>query len=217
MSRKSLQVKETARADTKVLGALIISTTNSQVTVDSSKLTAPDRLYDADLAWISCKAARVSIYFAKKNLDDPQKLASRLEIRFPAEDFLTAFLNISRTFYETLKTYTQRWPVEVRASTSDAEKQLPAERSHSEWANFSHMAFSGSEASADFYHVPPSGIARYSKDRDTSGLDLRPVVRVLLTSFELLGVLDAATQLESELREVVPDVHRKTEPLADQG
>lgn len=212
MSKKSnLPVRAGTQADYKMVGALNVSLVKPEISIDASRLQAPSRSYSADTGWVTYTPGQLSLYFAKRDITGPAVLPSRLEIRMPAEDFLR-LLVMSRSFYKLVRRQTDQWnPAVLQVSAPPVG--VRAERTHSEWANFCYAAFSGSSASLDFHQMSIPGIARYSKNRDISGLSLTPVLRVQLSLFELLRLLDEGYALEGKIREDAPEEVRK---LADE-
>ncbi len=181
------------------------------IRVDLSRLPAPTNVYDADAAWVEFARGSASLFFAKQNRDEPTKLRSRLEIRYPVEAMARHFFQNSRQFHVKLREFAATWPTTGVNDRIDAAK-LPAEKQHSEWANFESVAHAGSEAGIDFYRLPPSGIAQFAKGQGTSGLRCTSVARVQLTAFELLGLLDQVETLMIDIRgKLPPDVVKALE------
>ena len=177
------------------------------ITINLAKLAAPDRIYDADFAWIEHRPGAVSLFFGKRNRDVPDSLRTRLEVRYPPENLLGHFWRNSREFHEKLRTFIAKWPKDdSRDKVNPATMTAP--REHSEWSNFEGMAHAGTEASIDFYFMPPSGVARFAQGQGSAGLKLTPVVRVQLSSFELVRLLDAAEPVVKEIEKYVPKSER---------
>jgi hypothetical protein len=189
------------------IGALRIGRTAKSISVDGAALESPRNVYDADITWIEMsRGGTVSIFFAKL-ARGRESLKSRIEIRYPPEDFFNHFWNNSRDFHERLRDFVHKWPVpEPPPNVED----WPADKDHSEWVNFDYMAHSGTEGTIDFYHMPPSGIARYAQIEKPEVLELNPVVRVLLTSAELLRLLDRCEPIAREIDSILPAEQRQT-------
>jgi hypothetical protein len=194
-------------AGTRQIGALRIGLADKSLGIDASRLEAPTQAYDADIAWVDYRPGNVSLFFAKKNRDDRNVLQSRLEIRYPAEDVVNTLWRPSVSFIGRLKTYVQLWPEEARG-TDDAATNLPAARSHSEWASFTYMSHSGTEASVDFYSLAPSAIARYAQSQNIEGMKIHPVVRVQMTAFELAAFVERLAPIVGEIERSLPEGHR---------
>jgi hypothetical protein len=193
---------------TRQIGALRVGLTESSIAIDASKLEAPTNAYDADVAWVEYRPGRLSLIFAKRDRDEANFLKSRLEVRYPPEDFINTFWSNSTAFFERLRTYVGVWPREAREGAVRAPIDLPAKQSHSEWANYAYMAHSGSEASIDLYHLASASLARYAQNRNLEGIRLRGVVRVQLTSFDLLDLIDQLQSLVDEITRTLPEPHR---------
>jgi hypothetical protein len=194
---------------TRQIGALKVDTNEFSIAIDASKLDAPSQVYDADFAWIEYRTGRLSLFFGKYD-DDPEMLRTRLEVRYPPERFISTFWNLSKSFIEKMQTYVETWPKDARAGETPPTN-LHAKDSHSEWASFTYMSHSGSQASLDFYHVNPSGIARLLQTKSTEGLRLLSVVRVQLSTFDLFRLTEQARGVVDAIKETLPDVHRKVE------
>lgn len=188
---------------TRQLGALVVNLAENSYSIDASKLEAPARAYDADVAWIEQKPGSVSLMFAKLERDDPSHYRSRLEVRYPPENLLLSLWHISRSFFAKLERYVESWPEEARRP-AEVQQQLPAKLSHSEWASYTYMSHTGTEATIDFYHIPPGALARFLQRNDTSGLKVLPVVRVQLTTFELMNLVNRIHPLLDVIRESLP-------------
>jgi hypothetical protein len=176
---------------------------NRSITVDMARLPTPPNAYDADYAWIEHSAGDVRLMFAKRNRDEPEKLRTRLEIRYPPESLVGHFWRNSREFHQKMKAFASSWPQDDRRNQVRPET-LPAGKEHSEWANFDSMAHAGTEALVDFYTMPVSGIAKYVGGQGSSGLKMIPVVRVQLTVFELTRLLDSMESVVSEIERYMP-------------
>jgi len=173
------------------------------IRIDYAKLETPGNVYDADYAWITHRAGSTSLFFGKLNHDSPGSLRTRLEVRYPIEAFLRHFWANSRTFHQKLKEFAADWPIDPERAATDP-RGFKAEKEHSEWANFEYVAHSGSEAGIDFFRLPPAGIAQFAKGQGTSGLKCSSVVRVHLTSFELLQLLDQVDAAADAVRGYLP-------------
>ena len=113
----------------------------------------------------------------------------------------------SRRFHNSLKTFLNRWP--SYPSDDLLEFDSLADQDHSEWANFDNMAFAGSGGAIDFYHLPPSGIARFAQGQGSSWLSVVPVVRVMLTAFELTQLLDRIGKIIPDIMFCLPEQERQ--------
>jgi hypothetical protein len=173
--------------------------------VDFSKLSAPTNVYDADLAWIVHRPGAVSLFFAKRSLGEENELRTRLELRYPPENLVHHFWRNSRDFHGRLRQFVEKWPKDQAREAVDATK-WKAQRDHSEWVNFEAIAHAGTEATLDFYLLPPPVVARFSKGLGSAGLKVSPVVRVHMTSFELLRLLDSAADVVAEIEGYLPKI-----------
>jgi hypothetical protein len=173
------------------------------INIDLSKLEAPTNLYDADIAWIKHEIGRVSLFFAKRSVSTTGELRTRLELRYPPENLVHHFWRNSRDFHAGLRQFVERWPKDVQGPAVDANS-IAAQRDHSEWVNFEAMSHAGTEATIDFYQLPPPGIARFAQGLGSSQLKIVPIVRVQMTTFELVHLLDAAATVVAEVERYLP-------------
>lgn len=172
-----------------------------------AKLPAPDRIYEADFAWITVRHGAVSLFFGKQDLDTENTLRTRLEVRCPIEKFVNHLWKNSRDFHQALRKLPD-WPPNPERENLAPEK-WKALKDHSESANFEYIARFGSEAVLDFYYVPPSGIARLAQGMGGAGLRVDPVVRVQTTQREVLRLLNAAEPVAAELASQLPEELRE--------
>ena len=117
----------------------------------------------------------------------------------------------SSKFREKLREATSKMQPDLSRPEADY-RSLPTDRAHSEWVNFDHMARSGTQASLDFYHLSPVGLARYVQKQGSDGLQMIPRVRVLTTMRELLRLLDSAQHLAREIEPTLPEELRGQPP-----
>ncbi len=176
---------------------------DKSININLAKLNAPSNIYDADFAWVEHEPGKVSLFFAKKSRDNKGELRTRLELRYPAENLVHHFWQNSRDFHERLRTFVQLWPNSAFGHHADVSA-WKAEKDHSEWVNFEAMAHAGTEATIDFYAIPAVGIARFRRGGGSADLKIVPVVRVHLTAFELLRLMDAAAPIVREIEGYLP-------------
>src|SRR5688572_21969513 len=117
-------------------GALRFRSGDPGLYVDSSKLEAPDRVYDADVAWIEHNPGETSMVFVKLDAGGAGVGRSRLQIRMPPEDLAGAFWRITEAFYSRLEKFVARWQLPPVDAGRNNRPAVPMEaRQHSEWAN----------------------------------------------------------------------------------
>ena len=165
-------------------------------------LRVPPHTYEADFAWLTLRHGAVSLFFAKEDVGTPGELRSRLEIRYPVEKFCKHLWGNSRDFHARLKKQPV-WPASSDRSAVQPE-EWKAQKDHSQRANFEYMAQYGSDGSIDFYYLVPQGVARLAGGFGGEGLRMEPVVRIQLTSQELLHLLDEAEPLAQSLEPGLP-------------
>jgi hypothetical protein len=201
-----MQPRASLGSQPQVVEDAIHVTPNKGVTIDLAKLRAPSVVYDADVAWIAHKPGSVSLFFGKRALDTAvggaPELRTRLEIRYPPEQFVMHFWRNSEEFSTKLHEFVRRWKFEPVAAVDPSPWR--AAKDHSEWVNFEAMAHVGSEATIDFYQMPASAVARFNQGLGSSGLNPLPIVRVHLTAFELVRLFDQAGTVAEAVKAYMP-------------
>jgi hypothetical protein len=183
------------------------STADADFTIDIAKLESPAKAYDADVGWIEYRPGNVSLFFAKLDRDTPTQLKSRLEIRYTPENLIRTFWNISEPFLDRLRDYVSNWSPEAQRTIDPIPSTTSAVQSHSEWASLTYMSHSGSAAAFDFYFISPSVLARYARSADSSLLKLRGVVRVQISTFEMLSLIERVRPVVEQILRDLPKRH----------
>ena len=189
--------------EARIVGDPITIGPDRSINVDMTKLSAPSNVYDADFAWIVHRPGSVSLFFAKRNLEEDTELRTRLELRYPPENLVHHFWKNSRDFHQRLRKFIEHWPKDEKRDQLDPSK-WKAQKDHSEWVNFEAMAHAGTEAALDFYVLSPTGLARFSRGQGSSGLAVQPIVRVQMTIFELGRLLDSAAEVVTAIEAYLP-------------
>lgn len=167
--------------------------------VHFTKLREPERQYVADFAWVQLRRGAVRFCFGQESLDKGETLRTRLEVRYSYERFVDQYWDSSREFHAALARFRVSPDYTERASVHP--EQWASLRDHAETANFSYIARSGSEGVIDFHSLPPSGVARLVQGMGPGGLHVDPIVRVQLTTVELVHLLDLCEPLVAGVRE----------------
>jgi hypothetical protein len=182
-----------------------LRTSDGALILETSKLGAPQDVYDADVAWLERRSSYVSLYFGKASTEG--ELSTRVEVKLSFEAFIHhLWENSSKEFFGRLK----EWSDKRRGAGAEAKPEplekyrvcVPAKQ-HSIWANFTVFAHAGSEASLDFFHLSPNAIAAFVRTKDGSSIVVTPKLRVLTTTQELLRLLHLAEEIVPELEKVV--------------
>ena len=181
-----------------------ISMADKTIHVNVGLLAPPPRSYDADMASVKRQHGYVALYFGQLEEGQQNRLRSRLKLKYTNEMFVHHYWKHSREFHNDLRKQIIRWKEDpLRVKPMDLST-LRAEREHSEWVNFDYISRSSSQASFDFYHMPPSAVAKFAKGQGSSELALTPVVRVLTTVHVLLDMLNACEPVVDEVRPLLP-------------
>jgi hypothetical protein len=173
---------------------------DGSLAIDVAKLGTPQDLYDADYAWPKRRGGAVSLFFGKANLDEPTKLRTRLELRYPIETFFHHLWNNSRDFHARIKEFLSRRPRDKDRDKLDPAK-MKADRDHSDWVNIDYLAHTGTEAALDFFQLSPGGLAMFAQGKGASRLVMTPKVRVQTATEELCRLLDACEPIAQEVKE----------------
>ncbi len=198
---RNLRGKKSGRSDPST-EPYIVSASNGGFKVDASELHAPTDVYDADYAWVTQRNGAVSFFFAKGQVDDSETLRTRLEVRYPFEGFVHHFWRNSREFHKAVRE--RRAPDWGRGDIDPS--RWKSEKDHSVWANLDYLARSGSQASMDFYELPPWNAVQFNKAQDLSRLRIVPVVRIVLTTDELCRLLDASEPIAEALEGTIGEI-----------
>lgn len=201
---RALERRPAGRSETRVVEDPISVGLDKTISIDLSKVAAPANIYDADIAWVTHQPGLVSLFFGKRDLNEKGRLRTRLELRYPAENLVHHFWNNSRDFHEKVRAFVGLWPTAATQAPQPSVGDWKAEKDHSEWVNFEAMAHAGSEATLDFYSIPAFGIAKYRGGGGTASLKIIPIVRVNLTVFELLRLMDAVAPVIRAIEEYLP-------------
>ncbi len=173
--------------------------TDGGVLINTARLETPNETYDADVAWVERKPASVSLYFAKYNYPGttPPTFLSRVEIRYSFEAFRDNFWKNSREFHQIVRAGPVSANLPARAEPGCDPAQVNAAKSHSMWANFELLSQTGGEASFDVYHMTPRSVVTFI--RGQGEIQVVPLVRISLTSIELLALLNACEPIVQAL------------------
>src|SRR5438105_1357931 len=188
---RALERRPADQSEARVVEDPITVGLDKSINIDLSKVKAPANIYDADVAWVTHQPGLVSLFFGKRDLNEKGRLRTRLELRYPAENLVHHFWGNSREFHEKLRAFVGLWPTAATQTPQPSAGDWKADKDHSEWVNFEAMAHAGSEAMLDFYSIPAFGIAKFRSGGGTAALQIVPIVRVNLTVFELLRLMDA--------------------------
>lgn len=186
----------------KRTGALILNAEARSISIDMSKLGPPQRTYDADLASLEHREGDIRLFFGKLKLPERNTLATRVEIRYPIESFYNHLWHNSRDFHKGLRS--RATGLISRALDQRELHTLRADKDHSEWANFDFMGYSGTEAAIDFFHLPPTDIARFGRTGASTNIALEPILRVQMGVDQLLGLLESCAESVPEIEKYLP-------------
>ncbi|SRR6266545_4445226 len=185
------------------LDAVYLEGSDKNIHINPSKLSPPVNFYDADLAWAEERHGAVSLFFAKEHLSG-KKLRTRVEIRYAYEPFILHFWHNSRDFHKGLReAYPSRF-LPQEGMPRGSLTAMESDREHSDWANFEYICYHGTQASLDFFRLPPAGIARFLTSGGSSGLVVEPILRIHTTAGELCHLLDLCEPIAERVRGILP-------------
>ena len=192
MNKKPRQLKSRSGAANM---ALVKAASDGNLQINLATLTTPPQTYDADLAWARLRRGAVSVFFAKLDDENPERLRSRLEIRYPVEAFIEHLWANSREFHTGLREWVSTSSLTEHDDPSMV--QATAEKSTSVWANFEYIARAGSQGAIEFFHLSPAAAARLAAG--VREVAVEPIVRVLMTAVDLCRFLDSIQPLVEKL------------------
>lgn len=170
------------------------------------KLPLPTESYVANAAWVERDGGIVSLFFGMRDRDSPERLKTRLEVRFPQESIVMMWRN-SVEFAEKVRAFIGRLSELSRPADPDTTHWV-AQKDHSLSASIAFMTQSGSHAEIDIYELPPTEVHIFQAYRNAARLTIRPVLRVYLSTHLLAKMLD---QVRREAERVEPEVRRGEE------
>ena len=187
MNSRALKTRHGSK--TTVIGALRLNPSTRSIEINADKLPRPNKVYDADVAWLQHAPGDVRLFFGKYGTPNFQRFRSRVEVRYPIEAFYRHFWEYSREFHRALSERPHPPPRPGQPARSKLE-HLEYDKDYSEWANFDLMAHTGTEASIEFFHLPTVPLTSFIRTGSMASLEVESAVRVQLTTIELKSLLD---------------------------
>jgi hypothetical protein len=173
------------------------------IRLEVGKLPQPADNYTANLAWMERDETLISFMFGNRDRDEPERLKTRVELRFAAEAFVNTWQN-SKEFFYRIKTAVQAQPFLEHAAPSQHPRTMKTDREHLAPASIVVMTHAGSQAELTFFDLPSTRIFLFQKSRDFNDLDVTPVLRVFTSTGLLVHLLSEAETIDKEMREFVP-------------
>jgi hypothetical protein len=168
--------------------------------LDLSSLPLPDETYLANAVWVEREGASVILFFGKTDRDKAKSLKTRVEFRFSVEAFDTLW-KTSKEFFKKLGEIKTLLPVVPPMDIGPAEwKVMPAEKEYAAPASIASISHNGSSAEIDFYDLPVMDVALWQRHKDLSKLQVRPLLRVFLTTELLMALLCECERMAEEIR-----------------
>jgi len=169
---------------------------SAEIQVDISKLPVPERQYSADVADLEVDDDFLMFAFGQRTLlarNQPRFPRSVVVVSVPAEAIRRFIASCSSVqFDETLEAFIRRNQIMPQPLTRIVE----APQAVSLNASIIGVAFSGREASMDFYYLSPTYIHRLRSGRPPI---VDPVVRVVLRTSLLASLVPRVLELCDEL------------------
>ncbi len=180
----------------------VVVFSDGTVHLDVAKLGVPTDVYDADFAWAQHRHGVVRCFFGQEG--QAGTLHTCLQVKLSREAFVHHLWGNSLEFYERLgRRAAARGALVDQGRDALTPESWEVEKRHSLSANFTVMSHAGNEAQIDFFHLPPSGVAAWIKNKDGHGMKVSPKVRVLLTTDELFRLLKEAERIVAEIEPLV--------------
>jgi len=169
--------------------------------IDLGKLPLPTNSYVANVGWVVKEGTTVGVFFGNLDRDEPGRLKTRVELRFPQEAFLNFWEN-SEEFFQGLKSLRTRLPALLWADATERNgfATMKAEKDHVVSASIGVLTNSGSLAEADFYDLPATDIFLSQKLNDLRRLEITPVLRIYSTTGVVGTILEASQPIADQIR-----------------
>jgi hypothetical protein len=181
----------------------------SVLQLDWSKVDPPTQVYVAEHAAVKIHHGAVGMFFAQSRPGKMEKLLTRLELRYPFEHFYREFWTNSREFHQRLRTNIEKFGPLAPKDEDRVDAKGDAEQIAFMCVNYCVCAQTGSESMIDFYHVSPRSSFLYGQTKDLSMFEFEPKVRVQLTSWEMLHIMDQCDGLAKEIGPQLPPIEKK--------
>jgi hypothetical protein len=170
------------------------------LSLDLSSIPLPSETYVANTAWVEREGTAILLLFGKTDRDKAGALKTRVEFRFSLESFDTLW-GVSKEFFQKLRAMMSALSMIPEANRGPADwKAMPAEKEHAVSASIAVMSHNGTAAEIDFYDLPVMEVSLSQRYKDLSRLQVRPLLRVFLTTGLLLTLLDECSKLVEEIR-----------------
>jgi hypothetical protein len=109
--------------------------------------------------------------------------------------------NTSKEFFGRLGEVKALLPAVPPGSMGPADwKVMPTEKEHVAPASIASMSHNGSSAEIDFYDLPVMEVSLWQRHKDLSKLQVRPLLRVFLTTELLMVLLRECERMAEEIR-----------------
>jgi len=165
------------------------------IAIDYTDAPVPEHFYVADYVYGANLDSDVLLVFGKRERSDvkdlkEEKLRSKVEVFFPALNFVTQFWKSSREFHENLRKSVEAQHYQLHdVPLSDAY----AEKVQTLHSNNAMLVQSAGEAMIDFFYISPRDL--FLKPRRNQEVGLEALVRILLSPPLLLSLLDACAPI----------------------
>jgi hypothetical protein len=183
----------------------------SLLQLDWSKVDPPAQVYVAEHVTVKIHRGAVGMFFAQSRPAKAEKLLTRLELRYPFEHFYREFWLNSQDFHQRLRTNMEKYAALAPTADERVDGTGDAEQIAFMCVNYCMCAQTGSESMMDFYHVSPRSSFLYEHTKDLSMFEFEPKVRVQLTSWELLHMMDECERLAKVIGPQLPPIEKKKE------
>lgn len=168
--------------------------------LELASLQLPTETYLANTAWVEREGTAILLLFGKTDRDKAGALKTRVEFRFSLESF-DILWSVSKDFFQKLRAVMSALSMSPEGNKGPAEwKAMPAEKEHVVSASIAVMSHNGTAAEIDFYDLPVMEVSLSQRYKDLSRLQVKPLLRVFLTTGLLLTLLDECSKLAEEVR-----------------
>jgi hypothetical protein len=165
-----------------------------QLNVDYSIAPEPDNFYYCDYYEVVDLEPEVLFVFGKLDSPGGNKMRNRIEVYFPAQEFVNQFWKSTEQFYDKLRDFAaaKGYLPQAPGQIAEVPQKVQVFRS-----NNAFMAQAGTDTVIDFSYISPRDV--FLKVMKGQSLTIEALVRVSMPVGFLWGVLDACRPIAERL------------------
>jgi hypothetical protein len=165
-----------------------------QLHVDYSTAPEPDNFYFSDYYEVVDLEPDILFVFGKLDRPGGKEIRNRIEIYFPAAEFVNQFWKSTAQFYDKLRDFAaaKGYSAQRAGQIAEIPQKVQVFRS-----NNAFMAQGGTDTVLDFSYISPRDV--FLKTMKGQSLTIEALVRVNMSVAQLWGVLDACRPIAERL------------------